>query len=181
MQKQLDPIKLSFFRQLIPHRQIALTLSTPIEQAYQRLDEAFAGDISLGGSFVQWPQHYLEQIPRHYWGHINGNQFVLHGPEAYRQFCFRTRGFFAIQGEQLVLELWVQLSRRDVFGLLYVLAFVFGFLFFVVQEVGVVFIPFPLFFLGFIYLAVQWHLSYYAAEISKFVADIVNGTLLNFD
>lgn len=163
--------KLSFFRQLIPHRQITLTFSTSIEQACQRLDKAFACDISLGGSFWQWP--------RHYWGHINGNQFVLHGPKAYRQFCFRTRGSFDVQGEQLVIQLWIQLSRRDVLSLLYSLAFVLGFLFLASKEGGVLMLPFLPFFLGFTYVAVQWHLSHYSTEIGKLVADIINNIPLN--
>lgn len=170
MQQQSDPIERPFFRQWIPHRQITMTLTIPMEQAYQRLDEVLAEDIVLGGSFWQWP--------RHYWGHINGNQFVLHGPKAHRQFCFRTRGSLIAQGEQLIVQLWIQLSRRDVFSLLYSLAFVLGFLFLGAQEGGVVFLPFLLFFLGFIYLAVQWHLSHYATEISKLVVDIINGTPL---
>lgn len=82
------------------------------------------------------------------------------------------------QGEQLVVQLWIQLSRRDVFSLLYSLAFVLGFLFLGAQEGGVVFLPFLLFFLGFIYLAVQWHLAYYSTGISQLVADTINGTPL---
>lgn len=173
MQQQADPVERTFSRQWIPHRQITLILSIPMEQAYQRLDAVLAEDIFLGGSFWQWP--------RHYWGHINGNQFVLHGPKAHRQFCFRTQGSLCAQGEQLVVKLWIQLSRRDVFSLLYSLAFVLGFLFLGAKEEGVVFLPFFFFFLGFIYLAVQWHLSHYATEISKLVADIINETLLISD
>ncbi len=116
MQTHPDPFKLSFFRQLIPHRRLTLTLSAPIEQAIQRLEDTFADDILLGGGFWRRSQRY--------WGHISGNKFILHGPKAYRQFCFRTRGALNSQGEQLVVQLLIQLSRRDIYGLLYTLAFI---------------------------------------------------------
>lgn len=171
MQQQPDPFKLSFFHQLMPHRQITLTLAAPMEQACQRLDEAFADDIFLRGGF--W------QVSRHYWGHINNNQFILHGPKAYRQFCFRTRGSLDNQREQLVVQLLIQLSRRDIFGLLYSLAFVLGFLLLVAKEGGGLWLPFLPFFVGFTYVMTQWHLSHYSTEISKLVTDIIKDIPLN--
>ncbi|WP_299402608.1 hypothetical protein [Acaryochloris sp. IP29b_bin.148] len=173
MQNQPDPFKLSFFRQLIPHRQIMLTISIPMNQASQRLEEAFVDDIFLRGSF--W------RCSRHYWGHMHGKHFVLHGPKAHRQFCFRTRGILDNRGEQLVVQLLIQLSRRDIFGLLYSLAFVLGFLFFASREGGIFLMPFLPFFVGFIYVMVQWHLSHYSAEISKLVAEIIKGLPLTSD
>lgn len=170
MQKQPDPLKLSFFRQVIPHRQITLTLSAPLEQAYQRLEAAFADDIFLGGGFWQRSQHY--------WGHINGNQFILHGPKAHRQFCFRTRGSLADQGEQLEVQLLIQLSRRDIYGLLYILIFLFVALPLVLSWWGVQLMPF---YLGFIYGMVQWHVSHYSTEISQLVANIINDIPLKSD
>ncbi|WP_299484581.1 hypothetical protein [Acaryochloris sp. IP29b_bin.137] len=163
MQKQPDPFKLSFFRQLIPHRQMTLTLSEPKQQAYQRLEAAFADEIFLGGGFWQRSQRY--------WGHINGNQFILHGPKAYRQFCFRTRGSLDSQGEQLVVQLLIQLSRRDIYGLLYTLIVLLVALPIVLSWWGVQLMPL---YLGFIYGMVQWHLSHYSTEISKLVANIIS-------
>lgn len=87
-----------------------------IHPSIQRLEDTFADDILLGGGFWRRSQRY--------WGHISGNKFILHGPKAYRQFCFRTRGALNSQGEQLVVQLLIQLSRRDIYGLLYTLAFI---------------------------------------------------------
>lgn len=163
MKTQPDPFKLSFFRQLIPHRRLTLTLSAPIEQATQRLEDTFADDIFLGGGFWRRSQRY--------WGHINGNQFILHGPKAYRQFCFRTRGMLDSQGEKLVVQLLIQLSRRDIYGLLYTLAFILIGLPIVLRWWGVQLMPL---YLGFIYVMVQWHLSHYSTEIRQLIADIIN-------
>ncbi len=168
MQQQQDLFKLPFVRQLLPHRRMMLTVPTSMEQAYQRLEEAFADDIFLGGNF--W------QLSRHYWGHINGNQFILHGPRAHRQFCFRTRGSLENRGDQLVVQLLFQLSRRDLYGLLYSLMFLLVGLQVVLRWWGMLLLPF---YLGFIYVMVQWHVYHYSEEISKLVVDIIKGNPIN--
>lgn len=163
MQKQPNPFNQTFLRRLIPHRQITLTIPVSMAQACQNLEVAFADDILLGGSF--W------RLRRHYWGHINNNYLILHGPRAHRQFCFRTQGLLENHEDQTVLHLLIQLSRRDIYSLLFMVAFLLVALPVVLQGWGVQLMPF---YLGFLYLMIQWHFQHYSTEISQFLTNIIN-------
>lgn len=168
MHQQQPVFKQFFLCQLIPHRKVTLTLMVPIEEARQRLIRVFANDILLEGSF--W------RLTRHYWGHIHNNQIVLHGPQAHRQFCFRTQGLLEKHEGQIILRLLIQLSRRDLYGLLFAIVFLAIALPTVLQGWGVQLMPF---YFGFLYVMVQWHFQHYAHEISILLANIINGVSLN--
>lgn len=134
-----------------------------MDTARCRLAQCFTEDIVLPG---------LLQSKRRYWGHLDGQTLVLHGPNANKQFRFLTKGHLTEVQSQTLLDLHILLSRQDIFSLLFVIFLLLVAVPLMFQALSIFLLPALLLF---IYGMLQWHFQYYEKEISQLLLDIIMG------
>ena len=146
-------------------RQVTVTAPVEVAQARKNLNAALTKDVVLSGHL---------QSTRRYWGEFNYPYLTLHVPRANRQFCFLTQGQIkrGDDFEHTNLDIKIILGNADEAYLLWMLLALPIMLGVVLRWFGIFLLPM---FLAFFYGMTQWHLSYYAAEISKLLCDLMVG------
>lgn len=112
------------------------------------------------------------RFERKFWGELNGDEVVLHGPKAYRQMQFLTVGQLTQDSEGTVLKAKMQVARKELISLGGLLIVVTGWIALIHWPLLAAALPFYVFLF---FAVIAWNFSKHMPEITNLLKQLMMG------